>query len=64
MRLLISLLSFRRSKISSSMTLVNGLVLIPEDKIGVVRGDKVVMMLDWGIVEKSKVGKTNFRRKA
>jgi len=46
------------------MTLVNGLVLIPEDKIGVVRGDKVVMMLDWGIVEKSKVGKTNFRRKA
>jgi len=64
MRLLISLLSFRRSKISSSITLVNGLVLIPEDKIGVVRGDKVVMMLDWDIVEKSKVGKTNFRRKA
>ena len=41
MRLLISLHPFRRSIISSSMTLVNGLVLIPEDKIGVAGGDKV-----------------------
>jgi hypothetical protein len=41
MRLLISLLPFRCSKISSSMTLVNGLVIIAEDKIEMVSGDKV-----------------------
>jgi hypothetical protein len=41
MTLLLSLLFFRHSKISSSMTLVNGLVLIAEDKIDMVRGDKV-----------------------
>jgi len=40
MRLLISLFSFRRSKISSSMTLVIGLVLIAEDKMGVAGEDK------------------------
>ena len=40
MRLLISLCPFRHSRISSTMTLVNGLVLIGEDKIGMIRGDK------------------------
>ena len=36
------------SGILTSMTLANGLVIIPEDKEGVVAGDKVqVIMLDW-----------------
>jgi len=36
------------SGILTSMTLANGLVIIPEDKAGVVAGDVVqVMMLDW-----------------
>jgi len=37
------------SGILTSMTLANGLAIIPEDKERVVAGDKVqVMMLDWG----------------
>ncbi len=37
------------SGILTSMALANGLVIIPEDKPGVKRGDLVkVMMLDWG----------------
>jgi len=36
------------SGILTSMTLANGLVIIPEDKAGVEAGDVVqVMMLDW-----------------
>ena len=37
------------SGILTSMALANGLVIVPEDKPGVKRGDMVkVMMLDWG----------------
>ncbi|MGD9116983.1 MAG: molybdopterin molybdotransferase MoeA [Dehalococcoidia bacterium] len=37
------------SGILTSMTLANGLVIVPEDKPGVAKGDRVsVMMLDWG----------------
>jgi molybdopterin molybdotransferase len=37
------------SGILTSMALANGLVIVPEDKPGVKRGDLVkVMMLDWG----------------
>jgi len=37
------------SGILTSMALANGLVIVPEDKPGVKRGDRVkVMMLDWG----------------
>ena len=37
------------SGILTSMALANGLVIVPEDKPGVKRGDVVkVMMLDWG----------------
>lgn len=40
MRLLISLLHFRHSNISSTVTLVNRLEFIGEDKIGMIRGDE------------------------
>jgi molybdopterin molybdotransferase len=37
------------SGILTSMTLANGLVIVPEDKPGVEEGDSVqVIMLDWG----------------
>ncbi len=37
------------SGILTSMTLANGLVIVPEDKPGVEEGDLVqVIMLDWG----------------
>jgi len=37
------------SGILSSMSLANGLAVIPEDRMGVAVGDTVqVMMLDWG----------------
>jgi molybdopterin molybdotransferase len=36
------------SGILTSMTLANGLVIVPEDKAGAAAGDTVqVMMLDW-----------------
>jgi molybdopterin molybdotransferase len=36
------------SGVLTSMTLANGLAIIPEDSAGVAAGDKVrVMMLDW-----------------
>jgi molybdopterin molybdotransferase len=37
------------SGILTSMTLANGLVIVPEDKPGVEEGDSVqAIMLDWG----------------
>jgi len=37
------------SGVLTSMALANGLVIVPEDKPGVKKGDSVqVMMLDWG----------------
>jgi len=42
------------SGILTSMTLANGLVIVPEDKAGVKAGDRVeVMMLDWSEERKS-----------
>jgi len=41
-----------------------GWCLFPRIRLGWQEETRRVMMLDWSIVQKSKVGKINFRRKA